>query len=95
MQAADDMMSGMRTTIRIDDELLRRLRLKAAETGRTVGSLIEDAVRVSLEDAESDAVSLPPLPTYGSGGVLPGIDLTSTSALLDAMDADVPLDALR
>jgi hypothetical protein len=26
------------------------------------------------------------LPTYGSGGVLPGVDLDDTAALLDLMD---------
>lgn len=80
------MMSGMRTTIRIDDELLRRLKLKAAETGRTVGDLIEDAVRVSLDRDSAPHRRLEQLPTFGSKGVLPGVDLTSNAALRDLMD---------
>lgn len=95
MQAPDDMMPPMRTTIRIEDELLRRLKLRAAETGRTVGALIEDAVRVALETADDHRKVVDRLTTFGSQGVLPGVDLTSNAALRDAMDAGTDLDALR
>jgi hypothetical protein len=84
----------MRTTIRINDELYRRAKVRAVETGRTVAELIEDAVRESLEH-RTPAGSPPPLPTFGGSGVLPGVDLTSSAALVDAMDAGEQLDALR
>ena len=46
-----------RTTIYLDPELHKALRLKAAETSRSVTELINDAVRESLaEDAEDNAV---------------------------------------
>ncbi len=45
-----------RTTIYLDPELHKALRLKAAETSRSVTELINDAVRESLaEDAEDNA----------------------------------------
>ena len=42
-----------RTTIYIDPDLHRALRLKAAETDRSVSDLVNEAVKLSmLEDAE-------------------------------------------
>lgn len=88
------MMPSMRTTIRIDDELYRRVRQRALESGRTVGEVIEDAVRRSLH-AEAAAVDHAPLPTYGGSGVVPGVDLSSNADVREAMDAEASLDALR
>jgi len=46
-----------RTTIYLDPELHKALRLKAAATSSTVTELINDAVRESLaEDAEDNAI---------------------------------------
>lgn len=48
-----------RTTIYLDPELHKALRLKAAETSCSVTELINDAVRESLaEDAEDNAAIL-------------------------------------
>lgn len=85
----------MRTTIRIDDQLLRRLKERSARTGRTVGELIEDAVREALDRRERVPLDVTPLPVYGGTGVLPGVDLTSSRSLVEAMDQDEELDALR
>ena len=85
----------MRTTITIDEALYRRAKAKAALTGRTVSGVIEDAVRDSLRPGNRGAAELRPLPTYGGSGVLPGVDLTSNAAVLDLMDDDAGLDALR
>lgn len=73
----------MRTTIRLDDALLRRAKATAAMSGRTLNDLIADALRASLTDA---ATTLPVLPTDGGGGLLPGVNLDDNSALLDLMD---------
>ena len=43
----------MRTTITLNDSIARQLKLRAAETDRTVSDLIEDAVKYQLlEDFE-------------------------------------------
>lgn len=84
----------MRTTVRIEDELYRAVKARAARSGRTVGEIIEDAVRVALQ-REPPGSTLLPLPTYGGSGVMPGVDLASTVALADAMDQGMPADALR
>lgn len=84
----------MRTTIRIDDELYRRAKSRAALGGRTVGDLIEDAVRVALTP-RPDASAAEELPTYGGTGTRPGVDLEDNRSLRDSMDADRAPDALR
>lgn len=84
----------MRTTIRIDDDLYRRAKARAAQSGRTVGELIEDAVRAALRPRPRD-VELPPLPVFGGSGVQPGVDLTSNVALRDMMDEPADVDAMR
>lgn len=89
-------MLGMRTTIRIQDELYRRAKARAAESGRSVGGFIEDAVRDALEPRiERPPRELPEFPVYGGGGLMPGVDLSSYADLLDLLDEDVPLDARR
>lgn len=84
----------MRTTIRIDDELYRTVREQAARSGRTVGEIIEDAVRQALQRPTGTS-SPEPLPTFRGSGVMPGIDLTSNAALREAMDDGTATDALR
>jgi plasmid stability protein len=45
----------MRTTIRIDDELYREVKARAARSGRTVAAVLEDAVRRGLAPSERRA----------------------------------------
>lgn len=85
----------MRTTIRIQDELYRRAKSRAAAGGRSVGEFIEDAVRDALDGRPARPRGLPDLPVHGGAGLMPGVDLSSHAALLDMMDEDVPLDARR
>ena len=79
----------MRTTIRIDDALYRAVKEKAARTGRTVAAVLEDAVRRGLSQPEQQRTK----PRYavrptGSGGLRPGVDLSSSAAVAEAMDDD-------
>jgi len=86
----------VRTTIRVDDDLYRQIKEKAARSGRPVAALIEDALRSSLLRGPSEAGEpVRPLPTYGSQGTLPGVDLADNAALLELMEENVPVDARR
>jgi hypothetical protein len=77
----------MRTTIRMDDELLRQAKEYAARTGTTLTRVIEDAVRQLLARRQVSQVREPVrLPTFGGEGLQPGVDLDDTAALLDLMD---------
>lgn len=85
----------MRTTIRIDEALYRRAKARAAETGRTVSQIIEDAVRESLQTRSRHGADSAPLPTFGGSGVMPGVDVASNAAVREVMDEGVGVDALR
>jgi plasmid stability protein len=86
----------MRTTVTIDDHLYRELKARAGASGRTVGDLIEDAVRDSLRArGASERVELPPLPVSGGGGLMPGVDLDDNAGLRELMDEGIPLHARR
>lgn len=77
----------MRTTIRLDDDLLREAKAHAAATERTLTQLIEDALREALARRDS-AIKRPriELPTFKGGGLQPGVNLDSNAALLDLME---------
>ena len=65
----------MRTTVNIDDELLAAAKVLAARTHRTIGSVLEDALRAMLGEADEPHVPVA-LPDYSyPGGLNPGIDL--------------------
>ncbi len=79
----------MRTTVTLDDELFREAKRRAADEGRTLGDLINEALRERLARQRRRPSEEPWEPvTFGGGGPLPGIDITNNAAVRDAMDAD-------
>jgi hypothetical protein len=85
----------VRTTIRIDDDLYRQVKEKAARSGRTVAAVLEDAVRRGLRPAEQSAAGRYAVRPTGRGGLRPGVDLASNAAIAEAMDEGASVDALR
>lgn len=77
------MVSHMKTTLVIDDTVLRRLRREAARQGRTISELVEAALRQFLAQRPA-RVALPDLPTFDSGGAL--VDVADREALYQVMD---------
>jgi len=83
-------MMHMRTTVAIDDDLLREVKVLAARTDRTVSSVIEEALLALLrareqQDSRCRAGFAPPV--TGRGGTRAGVDLNDNSGLLEVMDA--------
>jgi Bacterial antitoxin of type II TA system, VapB len=80
----------MRTTVTIDDELLKRARQRALQSGGTLGSVVEDALRLLLAEhhLRHQSVALD-LPTYGGSGLRPGVDLEDKDALAELLDDPV------
>ncbi len=79
----------MRTTITIDDALLAEAKEVAARSGRTLGAVVEDALRESLarvRDVQRPDRRIELPVSQRTGGVLPGVDLHSNAALLDLME---------
>ena len=84
-----DMFVCMRTTVDLDDHVLREAKLVARENGVTLTAFIEDALRErlarrrSVERGKREWVSLP---IFKGEGLQPGVDLDDSRALLDIMD---------
>ena len=78
----------MRTTVRLDDALLEQAKREASRRGETLTALIERGLRFVL--AQSRPAQRRPkvvLPVCrAGGGVLPGVDLNDSAAVLDIME---------
>ena len=85
----------MRTTIRIDDELYREVKARAARSGRTVAAVLEDAVRRGLAPPERRTGGRYRVRATGKGGLQPGVDLSANVAVAEVMDEGASVDALR
>lgn len=85
----------MRTTIRIDDDLYRKVKEKAARSGRTVAAVLEDAVRRGLEPPQRRGVRGYKIRPTGRGGLRAGVDLSSNAATAETLDEGASLDDLR
>jgi hypothetical protein len=74
----------VRTTININDHLMHQLKKLAAETHRTLTSVIEDALRWDL--GRRDQMKNRPkvkLPTFKGDGLMPGVDIHNSARLWD------------
>ena len=79
----------MRTTVRLDDRLLADAKRHAAQSGRTLTSLIDEGLRDVLERHAAPSPTQPvELPTGGRGGLRSGVTLDSNAALLEVMDRE-------
>jgi Arc/MetJ family transcription regulator len=77
----------MRTTINLDDDLLRAAKVQAAERSTTLTALITQALRRELADSGSSrSQKRIQLRTFAGSGVQPGIDLADNASVRDAMD---------
>jgi len=77
----------MRTTVRLDDDLLREAKRYAAEKGTTLTAMLDQALREIL--ARQDRRPPAPgksLPSFKGRGLLPGVDLDDAASLLDQME---------
>ncbi|MBI2886798.1 MAG: type II toxin-antitoxin system VapB family antitoxin [Chloroflexi bacterium] len=77
----------MRTTIRLDDHLLKEAKRLAADTGRTLTAVIEDSLREAIARKRAGVPrKRVRLPTFKGQGLQPGVDLNDSAALLDLME---------
>ena len=74
----------MRTTVNIEDHLLAEAKILAARTSRSLGSVVEDALRAMLRrDADDRAHGEFRLATHGSGGLQAGVNLDDKEAVAE------------
>lgn len=86
----------MRTTLNIDEDLLVAYKKLAAATHRSLSNVIQDALREALT-LRHDRLGRPPIklcPLPESGGLVPGVDLSSHAALTETLEKPGD-DALR
>lgn len=78
----------------LDDGLYQQVKIRAAERGTSVASLVEDALRLLLADVTGPtSAGAKTLPAFHMGGFL--VDIDDGRALRDALDAGRDLNALR
>jgi hypothetical protein len=74
----------MRTTVNIDDHLLAEAKVLAAQTSRSLGSVVEDGLRALLHrNTQQPGAAAFRLPIHGGGGIAPGVDLEDKEALAE------------
>jgi hypothetical protein len=77
-----DMEYIVRTTLTIDSHVLAEFKKEAAESHRTLSSLIEATLREHLSRRRDTAASKPlEFPMVGGYGVAKGVDLSSNAVL--------------
>ena len=77
-----DMDIHMKTTLQIDDGVMRKLKMRAAREGRTMSELVEAALRRLLDERPPDK-DLPPLPVMKAREL---VDVSDRDALYRAME---------
>ena len=82
------MLVHMRTTVRLDEGLMRQVKAEAARRGQTVTELIEKGLQLVLASGRArtrrERVVVPV--SRATGGTHPGVDIDDSSALLDRLD---------
>jgi hypothetical protein len=77
----------MRTTISLDEALLKRARRAALDRGISFNELVVAALRIELSRIpKSDQKKKILLPTFRGNGIRPGVDLDDGASLEDIMD---------
>ena len=79
------MVSHMKTTLNIDERVMREVKAEAARRGTTMSELVEAALRRMLEP-EPYEPELPPLPTFHGGREL--VDVSDREALYRVFDEE-------
>lgn len=76
----------MKTTLNLDDLILRAAKVRAAETGDTLTRLIESALRSHLAAAPAVSGDFRLQPLVKSGHPVPGVTFDDRDALYETME---------
>lgn len=76
----------MRTTLNIDDGLMKKVRKMAADSDRTMTEVIEEMIRREVAGARAPSGRFTLEWTAVAGRARPGVDLDDRDALIDAME---------
>ena len=84
----DCMFICMRTTLNIDDDLMRKLREKAHKSGASFKEVVNKAIRAGLEHVEKPKQEKPYKLKAYSLGYPPGADLDHALNLADRLESE-------
>jgi Ribbon-helix-helix protein, copG family len=80
-----DMVCHIKTTLKIDDTVMARLRHEAVRRQKTMSELVEAALRLLFQaKGPKSKPKLRPLPTWNGGK--PRVDIADRNALYDFME---------
>jgi hypothetical protein len=85
----------MRTTLTIDDALLRQLRQRAVDSGKPFKQVVNDTLRAGLARPAARPREPYRCPTFSMGALAPGVDLTKANQLAAALEDEALLEKLR
>jgi hypothetical protein len=77
----------VRTTIDLPGDLLAEAKERAAREGRSLSSVVGDALRNSFARTATSGREPIELPTFGVGGLQPGVDLDDSASLIEVMES--------
>jgi hypothetical protein len=80
----------VRTTLNIDDSLLKTTKKYAIERNCTLGQIVEEALHIrfsTLSKQADDQASSRALKTFKGNGLCDGIDLNDSASLLERMES--------
>jgi len=75
---------AMRTTLTIDDALLRQLRQQALDSGKPFKQVVNETLQAGLRQAQAVPREPYRCPSFSIGGLAPGVDLTQANQLAAA-----------
>jgi len=78
-----DMVFHTKTTLNINGQLMRLLKREAAQRGKTMSEMVENALRLFLQE-RPPLEALPELPSFNGGGAR--VDVADRESLYQAME---------
>ena len=80
----------MRTTLNINDTLLKEAKKCSIERNCSLGEIVDEALRLSLmtQSKSGSTAIVRPLKTFAGSGIQPGVDLSSNGSILETMDSE-------
>lgn len=78
-------MFPVRTTVNIDDHLLAEAKQMAARSHRSLGEVVDDGLRLLTAQRDEGKRRSVNLPTFGSGGLQPGVDLDDKEQMAELL----------
>jgi hypothetical protein len=88
-------LDAMRTTVTLDDQLLRQLKARAASSGKPFRQVVNEVLRAGL--ASQAPADRPPYrcPSFSIGGLAAGVDLDKALLLAGELEDEALAEKLR